>query len=200
MALLYRNKPQYAPGHSTSVNWHINDDGLGEIFTDMLPVSMVPQMDFEYVLKTGKVERKSLSMKYLSDLDSTEKHVKLKAICQLILAYEEWINDIKEKAKGLSNKYKVAADTHIQQCSEVLKHMKDGLKLLETDEVVYNAFQLSNRAMFMQLIHRHMQIKIKGDIYPGDKTIQDKLHNLDYQQEDNQYSECVWRPFQLAFL
>lgn len=200
LALLYRNKPQYASGHGTSVNWDINDEGLGEIFTDMLPVSIVTQMDFEYALRKGKVERKSLSMKYLSDLDPTEKHVKLKSIYQLILAYEEWINGIKEKAKGLNAKYKAAAETHIKQCLEVLKRMKDGLKLLETDEVIYNAFQLSNRAMFMQLIHRCMQIKLKDDIYPGDKTIQEKLYNLDYRQEDNQYSECVWRPFQLAFL
>ncbi|MGE5582403.1 MAG: helicase, partial [Bacillota bacterium] len=200
LALLYMNKPQYASGHGTSVKWDINDKGLGKISTDMLPVSIVPQMDFDYALKKGKVERKSLSMKYLSDLDTTEKHIKLKAICQLILAYEEWINDIKEEAKQLNDKYKTAADNHIEQCLEVLKRMKDGLNLLETDEYVYNAFQLSNRAMFMQLIHRRMQNNVKVDIYPGDKDIQVKLNALDYRQEDNQYSECIWRPFQLAFL
>jgi hypothetical protein len=200
LALLYMNKQQYASGHGTSVKWSINEMGLGEISTDILPISIVPQMDFEYAFKNGKVDKKSLSMKFLSDLDDTDKQVKLNAINQLINTYEEWINDICGKAKQLNDKYKTAAEDHIKQCFEVLNRMKNGLELLESDGDIYNVFQLTNRAMFMQLIHRRMQDDYKVDVYPGDKNVQNKLLNLDYRQEDNQLSKCIWRPFQMAFL
>lgn len=197
LALLYRNKQQYASGHGTSVKWNIDESGLGEIYTDIMPMATVPQMDFDYAFKRGKVERKSLSMKYLSDLDETEKQLKLESISQLVSAYEEWFNDISDQVKKLEQRYRIAAENHTSQCFEVLKRMKNGLNLLQTDSDIYNAFQLTNRAMFMQLIHRRIQ---NVDKYPGDENTQTTLQNFDYRKQDSQYKEYGWRPFQLAFL
>lgn len=192
LALLYRNKQVYATGHGTSVIWNIDEAGEGKIFNDFLPIHEVPQMDFS--LKEASFDEKCLSMKFLSDLDNTDKEIKLKMIASLIDAYAAWISKLMERARMLEIEFQETADRHIEECTNTLKRMKDGLELLKDNSTVYDAFALANRAMFMQRIHSEIQGK---DKYPDDIAIQDEMATLDYSKVEDKY---YWRPFQLAFI
>lgn len=190
--LLYRNKKIYATGHGASTDWNINQNGLGEIWTEFMPTFEVPQMDFS--IHNKKVEAVSLSMKYLSDLDKTDRLKKLNSIKSLVDAYSAWIEEL--EATTLDDRYYEAAAHHIKECKDACDRMYYGLELLRNNKTVYDAFQLANRAMFMQRIHSILQ---KEDHYPDDEILQKKLIEMNYFEEDNGYT-YKWRPFQLAFL
>ena len=195
LALLYRNKKVYATGHGTSVYWEIDRDGLGYITNDFFPQIEVPQVDFG--IADCNVDNGCLSMKFLSDLDSTPIFNKISAMKTLIDSYASWIDDLQ---KMLDDESKIAiqfqpkAKEHIINCEEACTRMKNGLRLLEENQIVAKAFLLANRAMFMQRIHLKFQ---ETDKYPGDLELQEHIKTLDYLREKDEF---FWRPFQLAFL
>lgn len=189
LALLYRNKRIYATGHGTSVFWNINDDGIGTICSNFLPTSEVPQMDFDV-----DVDKNALSMKLLSDLDSNDKKYKIEKMETLVQAYSNWISNLISVTKELPPNQKGTAEKHIYECQEACKRMNNGLNILRTDSTAYSAFELANRAMFMQRIHSKLQGE---DHYPDDSELQGKMAELNYFKSDDEH---FWRPFQLAFI
>ena len=71
----------------------------------------------------------------------------------------------------------------------------NGLKILKENRDAWDAFQLANRAMFMQRIH--IRLQQSTDIYPGDENLSALLNVIDYSKAEDKY---FWRPFQIAFL
>lgn len=192
LALLYRNKRVYATGHGTSVNWKINDLGVGEIWNDFLPLSEIPQIDFE--LKDNTVDKNTLSMKFLSDLNITDKKVKIELMKTLVKSYASWISEIKEVTDTLAPEHQRKALQHVELCIESCERMYKGIEILKTDATAYTAFELANRAMFMQRIHLDIQSK---DHYPDDLKLQAEMATINYYSAEDKH---FWRPFQLAFL
>jgi len=198
LELLYRNKKVYGTGHGTSVYWQIDSNGYGFIENDFFPQNEVPQMDFNIAPNSG-INAQCLSMKYLSDLDSSPMNDKIVVMKTMVDSYSNWINDL-VKISGndnmLKTQYQDKAMEHIKNCNETCNRMQDGLALLENpeNEIIRNAFQLANRAMFMQRIHMKIQ---EDDKYPNDTALQKMISMLDYYTVGDQYN---WRPFQLAFL
>ncbi len=193
LQLLYRNKKVYATGHGVSVDWSVDDNGSGTVYTEYMPLRQVPQVEFE--LNDLEVKTKTLHMKYLSDLDEADKKEKLEALKTLVKSYEKWIKEITKKASVLDGQMRETAMLHIQDCLIASNRMYEGIKILEQNENAYIAFQLSNRAMFMQRIHLDLQ---KEDHYPGNAILQKKMSDLNYYYVDE--AKYKWRPFQLAFL
>jgi len=192
LALLYRDKRIYASGHGVATNWNVDQAGNGEIWTEVLPAGIVPQMDFD--LADSNITKRCFSMKYLSDLDESPKFEKLEIIKKFIDEYGAWIADISIKSSEIDERFRETAIRHISNCKELLLRMYYGIELLQSDETAYIAFQLVNRSMLMQRIHTDIQ---KKDSYPGDKELQERLATLDYYNEIDEY---FWRPFQLAFI
>lgn len=193
LQLLYRDKKVYATGHGVSVNWEVDNTGKGSVFTEYMPLQEVPQVEFE--INDPDVKAKTLYMKYLSDLDGADKKEKLKDLYTLAKSYKEWIEKISKRASLLSGKMRETAMLHIHECQIASNRMYEGIKILEQNDSAYMAFELSNRAMFMQRIHLDLQ---KEDHYPGDTVLQQKMKDLNYYHIDE--TEYKWRPFQLAFL
>jgi len=191
--LLYRDKKVYSTGHGVSTDWKVSAAGKGQIWTEFMPTFEVPQMDFN--VRDKNVNSEALSMKFLSDLDSTKRTDKINIIKGLVDAYSTWITSIEKVGKTLNERFQEAVEKHIRDCRESCSRMYHGLKLLEEDDKVYDSFQLANRAMFMQRIHSVFQ---KEDHYPGDAELGERLESLDYRKVVG--SEHKWRPFQLAFL
>lgn len=80
--------------------------------------------------------------------------------------------------------------------------MHEGIEILETNEPAWNAFQLANRAMFMQRAHLKLQEKT-ADVsrYPYDEQLTDLLDKINYYNiEEILKDQYSWRPFQIAFL
>ncbi len=197
--LLYRNKLVYGTGHGVSVDWEI-EDGIGKIFTEFMPMFEVPKVNLNLRRETARekaVSDRCLSMKYLSDLDKTDRYIKIGEMESFIDCYGAWIDGLRAErtTPAFIERYHSAADKHIAQCLEAYERMKYGLNILKTNDVAWNAFQLTNRAMFMQRIHGMFQ---KNERYPRDEAWQREMAALNYYTYSDE--KCRWRPFQLGFL
>lgn len=198
--LLYRHKKIYGTGLGTSVDWKIDDCGKGSIWNDFFPITEVPSMSFS-LPKNDLLGDGELSMKYLSDLDSSDKETKLKSMRSLVDLYRLWVENLEKVASELDVRYASAAARNILECKRAYQRMYAGIETLRNDDNAYRAFLLANRAMFMQRIHLAMQSEMaqeNADRYPGDEEVSDRLRGMDYSREDD--TNCRWRPFQIAFL
>lgn len=196
--LLYRNKKIYGTGLGVAVDWKIDGGGNGTLWSEYFPQAEVPQMSFD-LPQNDNVTTAQLSMKYLSDLDASDKSQKLSALKGLVGLYEAWVNNLDAVAKTLDPRYKSAAAANIAECRRAYVRMYEGIQTLDTSDQAYSAFLLANRAMFMQRVHLGMQEKTSGkERYPGDEEISSLLRDMDYYTCDD--GNAIWRPFQIAFL
>lgn len=194
-ALLYRNKKNYSTGLGVAVNWNVNDEGKGTLKTDYFPMVEVPQMEFG-VSEKYNVPQQCFSMKYLSDLVDDDKKNKIELLKKLVIGYSVWIDELKQKMKELDYVYNETAKNHIDNCSMCFCRMKNGLEILEKDDVAWDAFSLANRAMYMQRVQIGIQSNYEN-VYPDDEEYGEHLSEINYKLlEDTSF----WRPFQLAFL
>ncbi|MDL2215453.1 DEAD/DEAH box helicase [Ruminococcaceae bacterium OttesenSCG-928-N02] len=198
LELLYRDKKVYGTGLGVSVDWDIDKSGAGSLWSEFFPISEVPPMSFD--LPTNEaISAERLSMKYLSDLDTSDKTQKTFVLKGLVELYEAWINNLEITAETLDPRHKTAAAKNIAECKRACIRMYSGLTTLENNDKAYSAFALANRAMFMQRVHLSMQQQTSDiDRYPDDEEIAELLRNMDYRSRDDK--DCRWRPFQIAFL
>ena len=113
--LLYRHKKIYGTGLGTSVDWKIDDNGSGSIWNDFFPITEVPPMSFS-LPKNDLLGDGELSMKYLSDLDSSDRETKLRSMRSLVDLYKLWVEDLEKAAAKLDARYTSAAAKNIQEC------------------------------------------------------------------------------------
>lgn len=200
LELLYRNKKIYATGLGTATDWDVDENGKGKLWTDFFPIREIPAMSFS-LPGNDLIADNELSMKYLSDLAENEKVEKIRSLRKLVDLYSLWIEGLKKTASGLDKKYESASITNILECEKAASRMYEGIDTLEVNDKAFAAFQLANRAMFMQRIHIQAQSSMSrenADRYAEDEEIENWLSNLDYFEEDDK--DCRWRPFQIAFL
>lgn len=198
--LLYRHKKIYATGLGTSADWDIDDTGSGRVWTDFLPEKEIPAMNFS-LPQNDLITDRELSMKYLSDLDSADRETKLRSMTRLVDLYSSWISDLEKATASLDGRYTTVAAKNIAECKRAAERMYSGIATLRQDDNAFTAFQLANRAMFMQRIHIQKQesmARVIADRYPDDEDISAWLCGLDYTEEPD--DNCRWRPFQIAFL
>lgn len=103
LELQYRNKHVYGTGLGTAVNWGIDETGNGYIENDFFPEFEVPSMDFNLPGNCG-VDPRTLSMKYLSDLDGTDRKEKISNLESLVSAYSAWIDELVNRADTLDGR------------------------------------------------------------------------------------------------
>lgn len=201
LILQYRNKKVYGTGLGTSIGWEIDDNGNGRIYNDFFPETEVPSMDFKLQGKYN-VKDSTLSMKHMSDLDEEEKHKKIAELETLVLAYENWIEEIKSERNGIDKLFHEIADKNIRGCEKSAERMRNGIAILKENSLAWDSFQLANRAMFMQRAHLKLQEKMSNvNRYPDDEELSKILDDIDYYTIDNVIEDFYsWRPFQLAFL
>ena len=200
LELQYRNKHVYGTGLGTAVNWKINENGKGFIRNDFFPEFEVPSMDFTLPGDCGVSDR-TLSMKYLSDLNDTEKNVKIHDLGNLVDAYSAWIDDLIVRSHALEPRFAKAADRNLKGCRKACERMRNGIRILEKDDMAWDAFQLANRAMFMQRVQLAIQREYPTS-YPDERTLSNVLKDIDYETADETFSKdrYAWRSFQLAFM
>ena len=201
LIMQYRNKKVYGTGLGTSMSWNIDDVGKGWISNDFFPQVEVPSMDFK-LLSEIHVPDEAFSMKYLSDLDATDQDSKLSAEERIIDAYADWIEKRRKIAEGLDDKYIPIALKNLKGCEISADRMRRGIDILKKNKKAWQAFQLANRAMFMQRAHLKLQAETSNiNRYPDDEELSEILDEIDYYKIDERFKDRYsWRPFQIAFL
>ncbi len=199
LAMQYRKKKVYGTGLGTAINWDIDANGKGYIFTDFFPQTEVPPMTFE-LPQEYNVDRSTLSMKMLSDLSDYGKDEILERLSKFVSAYEQWIGKqvAISQTPEISNHYHDIAERTIADCLTSLSRMQNGIKKLTDNENAWTSFLLANRAMFMQREQLRMQAEQSNfERFPDDQEVADRLNDTDFAGAPDMH---FWRPFQLAFL
>jgi hypothetical protein len=189
-ALLYRHAREFATGHGVATGW-VPPQGDGrrtaEVFTEFLPAHEVPLL----VAQGEQTGAATLDMKRLATASSRAELVSM--VEPLIVAYESWIEAL-FKASAASDiqgdpSLREAARTNLEGCRECARRMRGGLRLLQTDDLVVEAFRFANRAMWDQRTHSLWAASNrKGRGAKGTAADHDSP------------ATRTWRPFQMGFI
>ena len=173
--MLYREAPEYAVGHTCSVNWTQDQDSAVTLSSEWLPTVEVPiasasgdEEFFGNLVDQG--ESSVLGSQWLSEAGGSEITVGLAEFCQ---CYSDWIVAQELRIASLSPEHHETARRHLDTCRQALNRMSQGAELLANDPEALLAFRLANRALWLQ-----NEWKRRGD---------------------PEIRPLVWRPFQLAF-
>lgn len=168
LEMLYSSVSNFASGHGCAVSWDEEDGNCNRIWTEFLPeyelLQMMPSQDFG-----GKI----LSMRYLSEAFGSEI---TDGIGQLLSTYEMWISGLENCADKI-RQYGKTAKNNIKKCKATLNRLKKSLTCITSDRNVLRAFQLANRAMFLQ-----------------------RKQALTNRKKFTSDDDIRWYPFQLAFV
>ena len=192
MSMTYRQQVEFAVGHGIGIHAekHAGEwDRAFEIHTTVIPSYEVEQVDAPSVSEIPALEKTQLDMQALAKLDGIGF---VSALQPLADAYEVWISEQESRMARPSADlvpYIQSGRSAMEACRVTLSRIRDGIKLLATDEKAAEAFRFANQAMAYQRIRSMYtrDVRQKGD---------DKVNVEDYDIPQNR----SWRPFQLAFL
>ena len=192
LQLLYLHRQTFAIGHGCAPEWSESSNGRAvRIRTEVLPT-----YDLKPVLPT-QVEGLELRMNELASKDPDVAS----ALCgRLADEYEDWISEREreiDKRSDLSPALKETARTHMGNCRECLRRIREGIQFLQQDSDVAHAFGLMNEAMLMQQIHYAISSQSTRSWVSksGGLKIERPFERPSYDDP-----ERMWRPFQLAFI
>lgn len=169
--LIYRNRKEYAVGHGVAADWSDESDGyVSKVWTEIMPTEEVPRV-------TPR-ESERLSMDYLAERSKEEVTARLR---EFLTEYEEWLGRRETEAGTIEPPLRSVAKDHVMLAKRSLARMSAGIDALE-DDLVFKAFQFSNRAMALQ---RRRSVQIRN-----------KRRSLEIPEEIS----ANWRPFQVGFI
>ena len=178
--LLYRHAREFAAGHGCSVTWDTDPtspDRASRIISTFAPKVAVPiSTSNPAITLTGS------SMLKLATGNKVDLLPRLSGLCD---GYVRWIKARRDEAKTLTElnaEQRATAEAHMQECDTALERIRNGIKLLEKENLAWKAFQLANAAMLAQ---RARSVWLKTG-KQSSNPIEDDTHE--------------WRPFQLAFM
>lgn len=169
LKMLYSHVGHYAVGHGCAVQAEYNDSGCFLVRSQVLPVYEIRQMK-----PSSHIGGKILQMKFLGE---ATKEALIDALKELPSSYQHWIS-VQEKLAGeLLQRYPGSVQENINKCKEALSRIEKSITVLQSNDTAFRAFQLANRAMYLQ---RQSELRKRG-LKPDPSTI-------------------AWYPFQLAFI
>ncbi len=172
--LLYRKFYEFAVGHSVAATWPKPlNDRVTYVRTDWLPTQAVPS-----VSRTGdqalaplvKRNPSPFAAAFLANI--ANRAATVEALNELCKVYEDWI-DRQSRRTDFPETLRQTAENNLNVCRDTLERIREGVALLRDNDLVFQAFCLSNEAMNAQAAGRQ-----RGDLA----------------------GPLVWFPFQLAFI
>jgi len=194
--LLYREKLTFAVGHGCAADWTRSAATTADsVSAECLPVFETPSTTPDIRSSTG--QPLVASMRLLSGIDQGSDGIS--QLESIVGEYEAWIALQQGRIPGLSSRLRDTAETHMEQCSEAARRMRDGLSLLESDAQIRRAFQLANLAMVAQQVRSRREAR-SATFDHDTLTLRfaEPYKSLDLNSERARGSQ--WRAFQIAFI
>lgn len=172
--LQYRNDYEYAVGHNVSVVALVNGEAEDQTCHEVRTVWM-PRADVEKVIPT-EINGVELSMEALAAAQDAASIRQM--LGGLVTEYTQWINkQLAEIPTGNIKRKRIGEDL-LRAAERANLRISAGLQALD-DPLVFEAFQLANRAIATAIRQRSSQENKKSPA---------------------SFQPPKWRPFQLAFL
>ncbi len=149
--LLYQHAPEYAVGHGCGVEW----DALEGEPATQLRTSMIPSYELLQLTPKAREHFTALEMSFLSD---SKKDDLIQGLRVLPARYREWLGGLKPEDRPAD--LQEMARQNIRECEIVAARIEQGIRLIDEDEQVREAFQLANRAMLKSACKGSMVEKV----------------------------------------
>lgn len=175
-ALLYRDAVEFAVGHGVSVTWTSADGHRAhEVRTTWLPRTVVRGMS-----PNGHPLLSAFTGRYPHGLDAAwlaqgkRRDEVTAALRDFAASYRDWIaKQLHPRLGDFDGDLHKAAVRNYDSCVEAARRIERGIRILETSDHAWTAFNIANEAM-----DRQSRYDIKGD----------------------RKGPLRWRPFQLAYI
>jgi hypothetical protein len=178
--LLYEHSRSFAVGHGCSATWIANETGSR---ASKISTAIIPEKDVALTDSDPKINATALDIHYLTT--STKEEV-LSALRDFLLGYRNWIDGkqtlLEQMPYGIS---KNTGELHLEDTVKAAERMELGIRLLESDQPVWNAFILANKAMLITR-SRTDWLNMGETSRPANPVVTS--------------GNIKWRPFQLGFI
>lgn len=184
----FEQRPVIGRGRGCAASWGDVTDGR----TDYVKSEFIPQYEFAGVSPALEgFDDFFFSMRFMSA--KSKKAEIIERLTKLADSYENWISKtLIEDSKMASQEFKEkVGDEAIGKCEEALYRIREGISILEKDEISFDAFCFMNRVMILQNSIKNYSKKYGQDIDCSFKDF------VDPRIKENDFG---WRPFQIAFV
>ena len=193
--LLYRDFETYAIGHGCAADWSKSEEAhaVNRIFAVALPSFETPSITPE--IRRADGTNIEVAMAPLAGLVGDDDG--RKALHEVVDLYAAWIDEKQVEAGTLDDRYKDAAQRHVDLCRRCLDRARDGLEFLSNDPIADAAFRFANEAILTQQLRstrgaRSVEIKDGSVVFDRPSAVIDLVAGA--------LGRGKWRPFQIVFL
>ena len=193
LALIYRNRLEFAVGHGTSVHVDVAETDLTR--AECIQTEMIPKQEVETTETPGLLENDRTAMKLLyskgwldmANLATMDKGDLEIALNCLVDDHLTWIGEENSRIGTEIKGFDRAANDIIEKCRETNSRLREGISHILNDPDCLTAFRFANEAMATQRVRSIYAKKRRSGL------------DVDVQQL-NVPGNRSWRAFQLAFL
>jgi len=202
---IYRNIKSFGIGHNCAVDWE--GEKPTKIMTSFLPHADIKDVKNDFDDANNTKLNEALNIKNLSTFGFSKNKV-IESLKYFISLYEQWIINQELQTKNLNfNDTEISSDIILKQTENLIR-LKKSIVLLEDDNI-FKAFQITNTAMYIQMITSNDKDFGKDEKELSEITNKVDYNNLDffrkYDAEQRKIEGKIkfipkYRPFQLAFI
>lgn len=184
----FEQRPIMGRGRGCAAVWGKTENGR----TDYVEAAFIPEYEYPGV----SAALKGFSPTYFSTWQMAVKGKKAETIEKLNTladSYEKWIdNTLAGNPRMNDSEFsEKVGHTVISHCRDALRRIRDGIHIIETDDISFEAFSFMNSVIYMQNSIKNYAKKHGQGIECSFK---------DFVNPKNPDNEFAWRPFQIAFI
>ena len=184
----FEQRPIMGRGRGCAAVWGKTENGR----TDYVEAAFIPEYEYPGV----SAALKDFSPTYFSTWQMAAKGKKAETIQKLntlVDSYEKWINDTLAGSSRMINPEfaEKVGNTVIGRCRDALRRIREGIHIIETDDISFEAFSFMNHVIYMQNSIKNYAKKHGQGI---------ECNFRDFVDLRNPKNEFAWRPFQIAFI
>lgn len=184
----FEQRPIMGRGRGCAAVWGKTENGR----TDYVEAAFIPEYEYPGV----SAALKDFSPTYFSTWQMATKGKKAETIQKLntlVDSYEKWINDTLAGSSRMINPEfaEKVGNAVIGRCRDALRRIREGIHIIETDDISFEAFSFMNRVIYMQNSIKNYAKKHGQGI---------ECDFRDFVSPRNPKNEFAWRPFQIAFI
>lgn len=184
----FEQRPIMGRGRGCAAVWGKTENGR----TDYVEAAFIPEYEYPGV----SAALKGFSPTYFSTWQMAAKGKKaetIKKLNTLADSYEKWIdNTLAGNPRMNDSEFsEKVGNTVISHCRDALRRIRDGIHIIETDDISFEAFSFMNSVIYMQNSIKNYAKKHGQGIECSFK---------DFVNPKNPDNEFAWRPFQIAFI
>ena len=184
----FDQRPIMGRGRGCAAIWADPVDGR----TTSVESAFIPEYEFPGVSAALDGFDKDYFSTYVMGIESRKADT-LAKLNTLADAYDNWISNILAGHVMMKDQAfrKKIGNNVIAKCQEALSRIREGIHIIKSDEIAFQAFLFMNRAIFFQNSIKRYAKKHGADIECSFKDF------VNPKEKENSFG---WRPFQIAFI